>query len=365
MSTKQAKSNRTINNNTMKSMPRFMQQPNFQQGPIRPPSEADSLLIRTTQGCPWNKCSFCTLFKGMTFSIRPVEDIKRDIWAAKEYYKGRQFERCFLQDGDSFAMPTDDLLEILNTLKQAFPDLKQVSSYGRAQTMSKKSAQEMKAICDAGLNMLYCGMESGSIDVLKKMKKGITPKSILKSAEHAKQAGMKMMTFIILGLGGKALSQSHVIETARLLNQIDPEEIRILSLAVKGDTDLDEMVNNGSFTPLTEVEMVQEQRQLLSLLDGVNGNYGNYHAINLLPELNGHLPEDKQQMLSTIDRFLAMSNDQQNNFILGRRVHYYTKLDDMNNQLYFDTVQLELAKIDNTEINAIDDVFYQLRQRMI
>ncbi|MCQ1061118.1 radical SAM protein [Photobacterium sp. DNB23_23_1] len=342
-----------------------MQQIQFQQGPIRPPSEADSLLIRTTQGCPWNKCHFCTLFEGMAFSIRPVEDIKRDIWAAKAFYKGRQFESCFLQDGDSFAMDTKDLLDVLQTLKQAFPGLKQVSSYGRAQTMTKKSPAEMKAICDAGLNMLYCGMESGSIEVLKKMKKGITPKSILKSAEYAKQAGMKMMTFIILGLGGKEFSDQHVNETATLLNQIDPEEIRILSLAVKPGTELDAMVKNGSFTPLTEIEMVMEQKKLISLLENVHGNYGNYHSINLLMELNGRLPEDKPQFLSTIDRFLAFEPEQQQNFILGRRVNYYSRLDDINNQLYFDTVQRELARIEQSGTANIDDIFYQLRQRMI
>ncbi|WP_394242905.1 B12-binding domain-containing radical SAM protein [Vibrio astriarenae] len=339
-----------------------MQHLDFQQGPIRPPSEANSLLIRTTQGCPWNKCSFCTLFKGMDFSIRPVEEIKKDIWAAKAFYKGRQFETCFLQDGDSFAMETADLLEVLKTLKEAFPDLKQISSYGRAQTMSKKTAEEMKAICDAGLNMLYCGMESGSIDVLKKMKKGITPKSILKSAQHAKQAGMKMMTFIILGLGGKELSDSHVRETADLLNQIDPEEIRVLSLAVKPGTELDDMVQNGSFTPLSEVEMVQEQQALIEQLNGINSKFGNFHSINLLMEINGQLPADKSQFLSTIERFLSLPIEKQYNFILGRRIHYYNTMDDMHNQLYFDTVQRELEK---TNVEVLDDVFYQLRQRMI
>ena len=337
----------------------------FQQGPIRPPSEADSLLIRTTQGCPWNKCSFCTLFDGMDFSIRPVEDIKRDIWAAKAFYKERKFDSCFLQDGDSFAMETQDLLDVLHTLKQAFPELKQISSYGRAQTMTKKSPEEMKAICNAGLNMLYCGMESGSIDVLKKMKKGITPKSILKSAEYAKQAGMKMMTFIILGLGGKELSEQHINETASLLNTIDPDEIRILSLAVKPGTELDDMVNSGSFTPLTEIEMVEEQRKLISLLDNVHGNYGNYHSINLLMELNGELPNDKPRFLATIDQFLALPPERQQNFIVGRRVQYYGRLEDMNNQLYFDTVQRELTRIKNSGSSNIDDIFYQLRQRMI
>lgn len=342
-----------------------MTQIQFQQGPIRPPSEADSLLIRTTQGCPWNKCSFCTLFRGMNFSIRPVDEIKKDIWAARTFYKNRVFERCFLQDGDSFAMETDDLLEVLKTLKEAFPELKQISSYGRTQSMSKKTLPEMQAICDAGLNMLYSGMESGSLDVLKNMKKGITPKSIVKSAEYAKQAGMKMMTFIIIGLGGKELSDTHIEETAKLLNQINPDEIRVLSLAVKPGTYLDKKVKDGSFTPLTEVEMVEEQKQIISRLDGIDSYYGNFHAINLLPELNGQFPQDKTSFLSSIDKFLSLDKEAQNNFILGRRIHYYNQLDDMDNHLYFDSVQKELDRFIQSGTGKLEDVFYQLRQRMI
>ncbi|WP_153913024.1 radical SAM protein [Shewanella sp. TC10] len=345
----------------------------FQQGPIRPPSEANSLLIRTTQGCPWNNCTFCTLYKGMDFTIRPVEDIKRDIWAAKKHYQGKTFTTCFLQDGDSFAMPTADLIDVLNTLTEAFPELTQISSYGRAQTMVKKSAAEMKAICDAGLNMLYCGMESGSVEVLRKAKKGITPNSILKSSLHAKAAGMKMMVFVILGLGGKELSVQHVTETAKLLNQINPEEIRLLSLAVKPGTEQASLVDSGKFSVLSEVEMIQEQQQLLRLLDGINSRYGNYHSINLLMELNGKLPEDKTDFLDRIAQFLQLNLAKQHNFILGRRLGYYQRLTDLNNQLLFDTVQQELNRLKQLEndITAVqqngvlEDTFHRLRQRLI
>ena len=142
----------------------------FEQGPIRPVDEADSLLVRTTRGCPWNRCTFCSIYEGMKFSLRPVPEIKKDILAAKEYFNGHPFETCFLQDGDSFVMQTKDLIDVLQTLRTAFPSLKQISSYGRAQTMVKKSSSAMKEICDAGLNKLYCGMESGSLQVLEKVK---------------------------------------------------------------------------------------------------------------------------------------------------------------------------------------------------
>ncbi|WP_261817226.1 radical SAM protein [Vibrio gallicus] len=341
----------------------------FEQGPIRPPSEANSLLIRTTQGCPWNKCNFCTLFKGVEFSIRPVEDIKKDIWAARRFYAGKSFDSCFLQDGDSFAMPTEDLLDVLATLKQAFPELKQISSYGRAQTMIKKSAQELKAICDAGLNMLYCGLESGSVEVLKQAKKGITPKAIIKSSQHAKAAGMQMMVFVLLGLGGKALSKQHVSETAAVLNAIQPDEIRLLSLAIKSDTELDNLVQKGTFEPLSETEMIIEQRNILSALDLKCSRYGNYHGINILTEVNGQLPHDKTAMLEVIDQYLAMNETAQNNFVLGRRLNYYTHLTDMNNQLMSDTIQQEITRIyqqyGNDAQSRFEELFATLRQRMI
>ncbi len=162
----------------------------FEQGPIRPVDEADSLLIRTTRGCPWNRCSFCSLYDTMKFSIRPVEEIKQDICAARDYFGGHPFETCFLQDGDSFVMRTKDLIEILETLTKAFPTLRQISSYGRAQTMVKKSSRAIKKICDAGLNKLYCGMKSGSRDVLDKIRKGITPESIIQSARMGPRLGL-------------------------------------------------------------------------------------------------------------------------------------------------------------------------------
>ena len=124
-----------------------MEMNHFEQGPVRPPDEADSLLIRTTRGCPWNRCHFCTLFKGVRFSIRPVDEIKNDIFAAQKHYNGAPVEICFLQDGDSFSMQTKDLIEVLKTLKQTFPSLKQISSYGRAQTMLRKSESEIQ-VCN-------------------------------------------------------------------------------------------------------------------------------------------------------------------------------------------------------------------------
>ncbi len=334
----------------------------FEQGPIRPPDEANSLLIRITRGCPWNRCAFCTLYNGVKFAIRSVDEIKKDILAAKDAYNGRPVDRCFLQDGDSFTMKTEDLIEVLQALKQAFPSLKQISSYGRAQTMLRKSPSEMREIGEAGLNMLYCGMESGSMNVLEKVRKGVTPESILKSTHNAKEAGMGILLFTILGLGGKELTEVHSYETARLISAIDPTDIRILSLASKPGTELYSMAQAGGFTMLSEIEMIEEQLRILKQIDGVQSKYGNYHAVNLLTELQGELPQNKQALLRTIEQFLSLAEEEQMNFIYGRRCGYYSHLHDMQQKDRHATVQKEMQ---NYDLRQLESLFHTCRQRWI
>lgn len=337
----------------------------FEMGPIRPVDEADSLLIRTTRGCPWNRCTFCTLYEGMQFSLRSVADIEKDILAAKEYFNGHPFETCFLQDGDSFVMGTKDLIKVLKTLKKAFPSLKRISSYGRAQTMVKKSPSAMKEIFDAGLNKLYCGMESGSGQVLKNIKKGITPESIIKSAHMAKEAGMDMTQFIILGLGGKELSDLHATETAKVLNQINPDHIRILTIGVKSGSALDIQMKNKEFTLPGEAQIIAEQRLLLGQLEGINSHYANHHSVDLLLEIRGRLPQDKTRLLAILDRFLSLDEKDQTNFILGRRLGYYRKLSDMDNELQYRFVEKQADKIRQNDPDSFEQVFHDLRRQVI
>lgn len=252
-------------------------------------------MIRLVRGCSWNRCTFCTLFKGVPFSIRSVEDIKKDIHAARDFYKEK----------------------------------------------------------------------SGPLEVLKKVKKGITPATLVKSSLRAQEAGMKMMIFMILGLGGKELSQVHIEESAKVLNQIDSDKIRVLSLGVKPDTELGEMAADGSFTMLSEVEMLREQKLLFTLLDGISSRYGNYHAVNLLMEINGRLPEDKADFISVTDRFLNLSHHKQLNFILGRRLWHYQKLDDLNNPAVFGKVKKELENLQQINPEQLEPIFHDLRKQMI
>ncbi|RLC03088.1 MAG: radical SAM protein [Deltaproteobacteria bacterium] len=337
----------------------------FEMGPIRPVDEADSLLIRTTRGCPWNRCTFCTLYDDMKFSLRSVSEIKKDILAAKEYFKGHPFETCFLQDGDSFVMRTKDLIEILETLRKAFPSLKRISSYGRAQTMVKKTPSAMKEIFNAGLNKLYCGMESGSVQVLESVRKGITPESIIKSACMAREAGMDTTQFIILGLGGKKLSKLHAIETAKVLNEINPDYIRLLTIGVKPGSGLDRQMAKKEFSLPSEAQIIAEQRLLLEHLEGITSHYANHHSVDLLLEIRGQLPGDKNRLLAILDRFLSLSDVDQINFVLGRRLGYYRQLSDMKNDIQYRAVEKQTRKIRQTDPDSFEEIFHNLRIQVI
>ncbi len=337
----------------------------FELGPIRPVDEADSLLIRSTRGCPWNKCEFCVNYKNMRFSRRSVEDIKKDIAAAAEYYGAHPFQSCFLQDGDAFIMKTEELLEILGFLKQHFPSLKKVSSYGRSQTMIRKSLREIKSICSAGLNLLYCGMESGADTVLKKIKKGVTSADHIKAAQMATEAGMEISQFIILGLGGRVLWQEHAVETARVLNEINPDFIRVLTIGVKKGSGMEKQLREGKFQLQTEKNLIEEQRLLIDSLDGITSYYVNHHGVDLLMEARGQLPEAKPKLLAIMDRYLTMPQEDRINYTLGKRLGYYRNMDDMQDENRKLFVQRKVSEILNAYPGQFDEICHQLRAQVV
>ena len=337
----------------------------FELGPIRPVDEANSLLIRTTRSCPWNKCDFCVNYAGMPFSLRKMEEIRADIEAAAQYYNGRAFDSCFLQDGDSFIMQTSDLLEILQLLKEYFPTLERISSYGRAQTMIKKSPEEMQAVCDAGLNTLYCGMESGSDTVLTNIHKGTTSAELIQSASMAKEAGMVISEFIILGLGGQTLWKEHARETARVLNEINPDFIRVLTIGVKKGSGLEKQLAEGRYTLQTEKNLIEEQRLLIENFHGITSYYKNHHGVDLLMEARGQLPEDKEKLLAIMDRYLDLSNEERTIYTLGKRIGLYNCLDDLKHTHLRTQVEEKLAEIQKLYPGQLDEVFHYLREQVV
>jgi len=190
---------------------------NIEIGSIRPPSESESLLVRVTRGCHWNKCYFCGLYKSMQFSMRPIEETIEDIAMQAQIYHEKNFTSCFLQDGDALVLKTDYLLRILDALNRYFPNLQYITTYARADSITRKTLSELQALRQAGLNHLYCGMETGSDQILKLINKGFQADTVVQSGCMAKEAGMILSEFILLGIGGKELSEENAAATAEAL----------------------------------------------------------------------------------------------------------------------------------------------------
>ncbi len=251
------------------------------QGPIyRPPSEADSLLIKATVGCPHNRCTFCLVYKnGPRFSIRDVTDIKEDIIKARDIY-GDCVRTLFLPAGNTIAMKTEDLCEILVFAKAVFPEIERVTVYGSSQYIHKKGPQGLKRLAEAGLSRIHVGLESGDDVILKKIKKGTDSREQIQAGKWVMDAGIELSVYVILGIGGKERTEPHVRETARVLNQIGPDFIRLRTFVPKINTPLLEDVENGAFQMLGPLEVLQETALLIKGIQAasylVSDHYTNY-----------------------------------------------------------------------------------------
>jgi len=293
----------------------------YEQGVIRPPSEASSILIRVTRNCPWNKCLFCPAYKGVKFSKRTVEEVNNDIDSMADELRGYSGVRtAFLQDADSLILHTDDLVAILDYLKEKFPKIDRITTYARARTLSHKSVDDLKRLKQAGLTRIHTGMESGSVTVLQMIKKGMTPEGVVTGGRHVMDAGIELSEYIMPGVAGKILSEEHAIETANLLNLIRPHFIRVRTFAMHPQSPMQEMVREGTFVPLTDDEIVAEIRLLVNHLDSIHSYFScNDFSLNLLMQVDGFLDEKKESMLKELDAFLSMTKRQRQVYTL---LHY-------------------------------------------
>ena len=347
----------------------------FEQGPIRPPSEAGSLLLRITRNCPWNQCTFCGLYKGQKFSLRPVEHILRDIDLVHqnveklldlEKIHGRMllshfnalendpsFDRqaiyaaynfinngmrsIFMQDGNSFILKPDDLVLILKHIRECFPDVDRITTYARSKSVAKVSDEDMIRIGEAGLNRVHIGMESGSDKVLKAVKKGVDKATQIAAGQKVKRAGMELSEYWMIGLGGRSLSRENAIETADALNQINPDFIRLRTLGLPDSAPLAAQYKAGEFDKMGEVETAQELLLMLNSLSGIDSTISNDHILNLFREVDGKIPENKEVMTKTIRAFLDLPPEEQMLFSIGRRTHCLSRFSDLNdpqNRIY-------------------------------
>jgi len=280
----------------------------------RPPSEHSSLLIQATVGCSAaaaGRCYFCNsnifkkLYPEKRFRVRPTEDILRDIEIAQEQY-GSMVKKVFLLDSNAMIMKTPELLSVTRKCYESFRQLKQVACYGCAGDILRKSPQELDELRQAGLNLVFLGLESGDQQVLDLINKGTTVANQIEAVVKANDAGMRTSVSVILGLGGQELSRQHAINTGRVIGAMNPNYLAALTLTIDPGTVLDEMVKNKKFLPVTSpFDYLGELKLMIENIE-VSGPvvFRSNHASNYLA-LRGNLPDDKAQMLKTIGELMA------------------------------------------------------------
>ncbi|MBZ2168009.1 radical SAM protein [Marinobacter sp. F4216] len=267
---------------------------------FRPPSEAKSLILPVTNGCSWNKCTFCEMYTQpqKKFRARKPEDIRADIGKAARSLKG--VRRVFLADGDAMVLPTRRLLEILADLRSAFPELERVSSYCLPRNLAKKTVDELAQLRQAGLEILYVGMESGDDEVLRRVNKGETWESTRSALEKIREAGLTSSVMVLNGLGGQALSRQHAINTATLCNETQPDYLSTLVVSFPQGEERFREGFGDDFEPLSQSGLFEEIKLFLEHLELENTIFRSDHASNYLV-LKGVLGRDKQTMLDQVD----------------------------------------------------------------
>jgi len=271
----------------------------------RPPSEATSLILQATIGCSHKTCTYCVSYIDKEFRIKSLHEMEQDIKAVLPYYRGT--ERIFLADGDALAIPTPQLLELLALLRKNFTKLGRASIYGSPGNIGRKTVEELKALKQAGLGIIYIGLESGSDPILRAVKKGSLSKDMITAAKKVKEAGIPLSVIWILGLGGKERSEEHARETARVLNAMDPEYAGALTLMVVEPAPICKEVESGRLTLLDPKESLQELRRVVEKLELSNCVFRVNHASNYA-SIRGTLPQDKQKILAQIDEALGQAD---------------------------------------------------------
>ncbi|MDR2295273.1 MAG: radical SAM protein [Clostridiales Family XIII bacterium] len=346
-----------------------MDQPKvFEIGPIRPPSEAGSLLLRVTKGCTWNKCKFCALYRKTDFRAYPTEELLRTIDRIV-YYRDRiearrgpggaydyeaisrdmephapEEQECyymvlnwlanggrsaFLQDGNTMALSPGRLVKILRYLKESLPEIQRITSYGRAESLAKISVEQYLELKAAGLSRIHSGFESGSDEVLALIQKGVTARQEILAGQNVKKAGIEFSVYFMPGIGGKALSEKNAVETADVINQINPDFVRLRTTVINRGTDLWKEAEAGNYRPCTDMEKLLEIRLLISEITRCDGCLAGDHIINLLQHVSGRLDRDKTRMLAAIDDFLRLPRREQRRFQLARRAGMVVRPQDL------------------------------------
>jgi len=274
--------------------------------PYRPPNEAFSALIRITRGCPWNQCAFCFMYKNIKFEIKRLEEVKNDVKEARQIY--RRAKHIFLGDSDNLLHK--NLPEIVAFIKKIFPECKRITTYARAKTILRQKLEFLISVRKAGLDRLHIGLESGDVVVLERLCKGLNPKEMIEAGLKAKKAGFEVSFYVISGAGGKDCWKDHALNSARVLNKIRPDFIRLRTLTLQHGTPLKEKLMRGEFTVIPPIERLKELKLFLQHLDLEDCYLTSDHLTNYLWAGNdvfyrgvaGNLPNDKQEMLKDVQQ---------------------------------------------------------------
>ena len=357
--------------------------------------------MRLTRNCPWDKCAFCPVYKGAKFSIRDKDEIKADIDAmseiagsitalSKEMGEGGNVthnvaqsifsgalghgplpryiafwlysggKNAFLQDANSLVMKPVEVSDIISYLKEKFPGIERITTYARSATVARMKPEDLKMIKDAGLTTVHIGLESGSDKVLEFMKKGTTQAQHIEGGRKVVAAGLTLSEYVMPGLGGKRWTTEHALETAKALNGINPHFIRLRTLHVHRIMPLYNEVDEGRFELLGDDDIVREIRLMIENLHGIKSTIVSDHILNLLEEVEGKLPQDREKILGVIDRYLSLDESDRLLFKVGRRAGLMRSIDDLTNLTVKDRAQTLRERLSISDGDDLDEKIREL-----
>lgn len=271
----------------------------YTQPLYRPPSEAYSLILQITLGCSHNKCSFCTMYKGKKYQVKSLEQIKSEIDIFREHLG--KVRRIFLADGDAFSIETEKLIEILNYIKLKFPECERISSYASPKSIAQKSDQELKALKEHGIDLLYMGIESGDDKVLEAIHKDITSKEYVLLCKRVQKAGFKISATFIVGICGAGNWESHAKNTGKFISEVKPDYVGILRLRINRGSELDNLLRQGKFKMASYESILEEMKMILeNIYTDKEIIFRANHASNYVP-LGGTLPQDKEKIIHQLE----------------------------------------------------------------
>jgi len=277
-------------------------------GPIyRPPYEANSLLLQVTVGCAHNKCTYCTMYRDVKFAIESIEQIEKDLQEAKQLYG--DVKRVFLVNGDAFVLSAGRLKPIAELIIKYFPDVEVITMYASINNIKGKSDEELRELRDLRINDLWVGLETGNEEALDYMNKGFTLKDSYEQLERLNKAGMRHIGIFIFGGAGRGKGIQNAIDTAKLINAAKPMAIATTTMGAFGDSQLAKDVESGKFVPATELEVLEEQKKLLELIEVENMAYLGIHAINTV-SFDALLPRDRDKAIKVIDDAIEKLDDE-------------------------------------------------------